>query len=100
MKTPQQNEIVERKHRHLLETTRALRFHSHLPISFWGDCLLTVTYLINLLPTKVLKGQVPYQLLFGKPPDYYHLRIFGCLCYATNIGITDKFASGASNVFS
>lgn len=31
--TPQQNGIVECKHRHLLETTRVLYFQSNLPIS-------------------------------------------------------------------
>ncbi|WVZ16790.1 hypothetical protein V8G54_009772 [Vigna mungo] len=55
-----------------------------LSIRFWGKCILTAGYLINLTSCPTLGGKTPYELIHGKSPSYDHLRVFGSLCYAHN----------------
>ena len=79
--TPQQNGISERKNCHLLEMTRALMFQTNVPKIYWSDAILTATYLINRLPSVVLKNKSPLEIIYQRKIIFNHLRIFGCTCY-------------------
>lgn len=64
-----------------------------MPIKYWGKCVQSVAYLINGTPSIVLKGKTPYELLYNKVPSLDHLKVLGCLAYATNTGPKDKFSA-------
>ncbi|KAJ0925089.1 putative RNA-directed DNA polymerase [Helianthus annuus] len=44
------------------------------------------------LPSSVLNGKSPYELMFGFRPSLSHFRNFGCLCFSTILNEPDKFA--------
>jgi len=93
--TPQQNGILEHKHRHLLEVSHALKFQTSIPENLWGDCIVTTAYLINRMPSHVLNGKTPFEMLYGRKPEIHHLRVFSCLYYVTMVGPQDKMSPRA-----
>jgi hypothetical protein len=47
----QQNSMVERKHRHIVELALVIMSQSLIPISYWDEIFFDVVFLINRLPT-------------------------------------------------
>jgi hypothetical protein len=83
---PQQNGIVERKNKHLLEVARALCFTNKVPIYLWGEAILTATYLINRMPSRVLNFKTPLQVFTNCNPisrlsSTLPLKNFGCTAF-------------------
>ncbi|TYK10642.1 Retrovirus-related Pol polyprotein from transposon TNT 1-94 [Cucumis melo var. makuwa] len=79
--TSKQNDIVERKHRYIMEMGLTLLSQATLPLSFWDEAFSTSVYLINRLPTPVLDNISPLEKLFCRKPNFPSLRVFGCKCY-------------------
>ncbi|XP_028083210.1 uncharacterized protein LOC114284485 [Camellia sinensis] len=80
-RTPSQNGVVDRKHKHLIETTITLLDQSSMPLKFWFEALATAIYLINRMPSPQVDNLSPYEVLFQMVLDYGFLKIFGCKCY-------------------
>nr|GEZ76299.1 ribonuclease H-like domain-containing protein [Tanacetum cinerariifolium] len=64
-----------------------------IPLNILTECILNATYLINKLPTFMLNGKSPYDLVYNKPSSLKHLISFGYLAYATVLNSHDKFSS-------
>jgi hypothetical protein len=81
--TPQQNRVAEKKNRYLFEVAGSLMFTTHVPKQFWREVVLTATYLINRMPSRVLKFKIPSQVLLQAFPHTKILssldpKVFGC----------------------
>jgi len=85
VETPEQNGIVERKHQHLMNVTRALLFRSNVPTQFWCYAVSHAVFLINRIPTPFLKNASPFEKLYNKQPDLSYIRVFGCMCYNSTL---------------
>lgn len=48
--TPQQNGVVEMRHRHILKTARAVKFQGSLLDRFWRLCIEAAVYILNRIP--------------------------------------------------
>ncbi|CAN0856784.1 Retrovirus-related Pol polyprotein from transposon TNT 1-94 [Linum grandiflorum] len=79
--TPQQNGVSERKNRTVMEMARCMLAEKNLPKSFWAEAVNTAVYLLNRLPTRALKDQIPIEAWSGHKPTVKHLKVFGSMCY-------------------
>jgi len=77
-----ENEITKSKHRYIQELGLIILTQSCLKQTYWVVTFLTIVYLINRLPTKVLQNYNPHEVLNGQTPNYSKLPVFGCSCYS------------------
>jgi hypothetical protein len=84
--TPQQNGVVERRNRTVVEMARCLLKSKNVPGEFWGEAVTTAVYLLNRAPTKSLQGRTPYEAWHNIKPKVHHLRTFGCVAHVKKIG--------------
>ncbi len=53
----------------------------NLEQQFWPEIARAVVHVLNRLPSKAVRGMIPWELLTGKRADLSHLRVLGCDAY-------------------
>ncbi|GKE19383.1 retrovirus-related pol polyprotein from transposon TNT 1-94 [Tanacetum coccineum] len=83
-RSPQQNGVVERLNRMLIEAARTMLIYAKAPLFLWAEAVATAYYTQNHTVIRLRHGKTPYELLHDKLPDLSFFHVFGALCYPTN----------------
>ncbi|GJU65163.1 retrovirus-related pol polyprotein from transposon TNT 1-94 [Tanacetum coccineum] len=83
-RTPQQNGVVERRNRTLVEAARTMLIFSKAPLFLWAEAINTACYTQNRSLIRLRYNKTPYELMQDKKPDLSFFHVFGSLCYPTN----------------
>nr|AAN05371.1 Putative retroelement [Oryza sativa Japonica Group]AAP53179.1 retrotransposon protein, putative, Ty1-copia subclass [Oryza sativa Japonica Group] len=91
---PQQNGVVERKNRTLIEMAMTMLDEYGVSDSFWAEAINTACYATNRLYLHRLLKKTSYVLIVGRKPNVAYFRVFGCKCYIYRKGVRlTKFES-------
>nr|GFA10402.1 hypothetical protein [Tanacetum cinerariifolium] len=84
LKMIQQNEVVERRNRTLIEAAHTMLIYAQAPLFLWEEAVATTCFTQNRSIIRLRHGKTPYELLHSKLPDLSFFHVFGALCYLTN----------------
>ncbi|GJX31211.1 retrovirus-related pol polyprotein from transposon TNT 1-94 [Tanacetum coccineum] len=82
--SPQQNGVIERHNRTLIEAAGTMLIYAKAPLFLWEEAVAIACYTQNRSIIRLHHGKTPYELLHDKPPDLLFFHVFGALCYPTN----------------
>nr|GEY92366.1 putative ribonuclease H-like domain-containing protein [Tanacetum cinerariifolium] len=83
-RTPQQNGVVERRNRTLVEAARTMLIFSKALMFLWAEVVATTCYTQNRSLIHTRHHKTPYELVHNKKPNLTFFKVFGALCYPTN----------------
>nr|GEW65088.1 retrovirus-related Pol polyprotein from transposon TNT 1-94 [Tanacetum cinerariifolium] len=82
--SPQQNGVIERRNRTLIEAARTMLIYAQALLFLWAEAVATACYTQNRSIIRIRHEKTPYELLHNKLHDFSFLHVFGDLCYPTN----------------
>nr|GFA05116.1 retrovirus-related Pol polyprotein from transposon TNT 1-94 [Tanacetum cinerariifolium] len=77
-RTPQQNRVVERRNRTLIEAARTMLADAKLHVTFWAKAVNTTCYVQNRVLVNKSQNKTSYELFNGRTPAIGFLKPFGC----------------------
>jgi hypothetical protein len=80
-RVPQQNGVMKRKNRTLVEMARIMLDEHRPPRCFWADAISTACYISNRIFPHSILHLTPFELRFERKPSVSHLRPIGCKCF-------------------
>nr|GEU33791.1 retrovirus-related Pol polyprotein from transposon TNT 1-94 [Tanacetum cinerariifolium] len=80
----EQNGVVKRQNRMLIEAARTMLIYAKAPLFLWAEAVATTCYTQNHSIIRLHHGKTPYEILHDKLPDLSFFYVFGTLCYPTN----------------
>nr|GFB05359.1 retrovirus-related Pol polyprotein from transposon TNT 1-94 [Tanacetum cinerariifolium] len=83
-KTPQQNDIVEKQKRTLIEAALTILIFFKAPMFQWAEAVATASYTQTQSFIHTRHNKTLYELVHAKKPDLTFFRVFGARCYPTN----------------
>nr|GFB97809.1 retrovirus-related Pol polyprotein from transposon TNT 1-94 [Tanacetum cinerariifolium] len=83
-RTSQQNGVMERRKRTLVEAARTMLTFTNLPLFIWADAIATAYFTQNHLIIHKRFDKTLYELMNKRKPNIKFFRVFGCKCYLFN----------------
>nr|GEU56166.1 retrotransposon protein, putative, Ty3-gypsy subclass [Tanacetum cinerariifolium] len=83
-RSPQQNGVVKRRNRTLIEVACIILIYAKAPLFLWAEEIAMTCYTQNHSIIRLRHSKTPYELLHDKLPDLSFFHVFGALCYPTN----------------
>ncbi|GJW25552.1 retrovirus-related pol polyprotein from transposon TNT 1-94 [Tanacetum coccineum] len=85
-RTPDQNGIVERRNRTLVEAARTMLSATKVPMYFWAEVIATTCFTQNRSLIIPRHEKTPYHIINGRMPSVKFFYIFCSLCYIIRDG--------------
>nr|GFA81176.1 retrovirus-related Pol polyprotein from transposon TNT 1-94 [Tanacetum cinerariifolium] len=84
--TPEQNGVVERQNRTLVEAARTMLSAAKVPLFFWAEAIATACFTQNRSLVIPRHEKTPYHIINQRKPSVKFFHIFGSVCYIVRDG--------------